>query len=384
MRRWWSIAAAMALGAGLIVGPASPASSVVLLPPDANKRCGWPINYPGTANYAFPDTGAAYFVQAAIIGPRDEIVINGRNPKARYWSLQTYRLSDSTLIDSVNDVTVRPRGKTGNARNQWTVTVRPPARENRRNPNILNANTHIFDGTFGSNATVIMYRVYLSGTKAPSGGPLPTVTLRSRDASGKVTSTRLRPCRGDQVGPPDNRPNLVPDTTAEFEFRRAPDARFYPSADTSYLIATAPYRPDQILLMSGRAPRHPRDVRYWSVCQNVNADLLPVVTCLYDRRVSLNRDRDYLIAVLTAEQRRQVGSAALANVNVLDWGTARGGKFDDAFLIYRNILPNRSFKGSTSRVPIGRLAEPVIGAFAPKLEYISIEDFRDRFDPSGS
>ena len=382
MRRWWSIAAAMALGAGLIVGPASPASSVVLLPPDPNRQCGWPINYPGTANYAFPDTGAAYFVQAAIIGAGDEIVINGRNPKARYWSLQTYRYSDSRLIDSVNDLSVRPRGTRGAQRQQWTVRVTTPDRDNGRDPNVLSA--AVWNGKERSNWTVIMYRVYLSGTKAASGGPLPTVTLRSRDASGKVTSTRLKACRGDQIGPPLERPILSPDKSARFAFTRAPDARFYPSADTSYLIATAPYRADEILVMTGRAPRTPQDVRYWSVCQNVNAGDLPVVDCLRDNRVSLTGNRTYTIAVLTAEQRRQVGSAALANVNVLDWGTARGGKFDDAFLIYRNILPNRSFKGSTSRVPIGRLAEPVIGAFAPKLEYISIEDFRDRFDPSGS
>ena len=375
MRRWWAIVPVIALAAGLIVGPAGPAAPLTLTPTDPDRQCGWPIAYPGSANYAFPDTSAAYFVQAAILGPGEEIIFAGKDPKARYWSMQTYRFSDSTLIDSVNDVTVKRLGKRGAKAKRWTITVTSPDRDNGRNPNVLSGAGE-FDGVnFGSNITVVMFRVYVSKTKTASGGPMPKVTLKSRDASGKTVTTRLKTCTKDQVGLPENRPNLTAEEGLGLEFLRGPAARFYPSADTSYLVAQAPHREDEILVMTGRAPRTPKDMRYWSVCQNVNAGDLPVVDCLRDEQVTLDAERRYAIAIVTTEQRARVSPKDYPGVSFLDWGDPTDGSYADAFLVYRNILPNKRFAGSASRVPVLEPAQPVIGDFAPQFAYLTVEEF---------
>ena len=374
MRKSWSaIAAATALGAGLLIAPATTSSALVLTPVDPDRQCAWPINYPGTANYAFPDTDAAYFIQAAILDPGDQIVITGKDPKARYWSLQTYRFSDSTVIDSVNDTTVKRRGK--GKKRRWTVTVTSPDRDNGKNPNVLSG-AGAFDGVnFGSNITVVMYRVYVSGTRSESGGSMPKVALKTRDANGKKSTIKLTECRGDQIGLPENRPSLEPGEGADMLFRRGPDARFYPSADTSYLVAQAEHRSDEILVMTGRAPRTPKDVRYWSICQNVNAGDLPVVDCLRDDLIALNDNRTYTVAIVTGEQRDALQGTSTQDVSYLDWGSKVEGEYEDAFLIYRNILSRNRFTGSASRVPVLEPAEPIIGDYAPQLQRLSVEQF---------
>lgn len=379
MRRWSGIVAVSALAVGLMASPVGPASSLTLTPTDPNRQCGWPIAYPGGANYAFPDTSAAYFVQAAILDPGDEIIISGKDPRARYWSMQTYRFSDSTLIDSVNDVTVKRQGKRGAKAKRWTITVTSPDRDNGRDRNVLSG-AGDFDGVnFGSNITVVMFRVYVSKTRNASGGPMPKVTVKSRDAAGKTVTTRLKTCTKDQVGLPENRPSLTAEEGLGMEFLRGPAARFYPSADTSYLVAQAPHRDDAILVMSGKAPRTPKDVRYWSVCQNVNAGDLPVVDCLRDEEIALTRDRRYAIAILTPEQRARVSAKDYPEVSFLDWGEQIDGAHADAFLVYRNILPSRKFSGSASRVPVLEPAAPVIGDYAPRLTYLTPSEFESTY-----
>jgi hypothetical protein len=346
----------------------TPQAAAVTLTPD--RGCAWPIIYPGTANYAYPDTNAAYFVTAAILGKDDRITINGIDPKARYWSMQTYRFSDSTLLDAVNDATVRRTGKN----KQWAIQVVHPSKANPRNPNILTG-AGAFDGvTFGSNLTVIMMRVYVSGTKSASGGALPTVTLRS--GTGRDATVRtLKTCRGDQITPPDNRPALEPAEGATDRFVRAGAERFYPSADAVYLGAQQSYDPDSILVVSAKAPRVPRDVRYWSLCQNVNEGDLPVVDCLRDSQVDLDSRGFFRIAVVAAEQIPRREWAAYPDVDFLRWSAATTGPLPDAFLIFRNLLPRKGFVGSVARVPVNAFADEHIGAHAPIITMMSRAEF---------
>ena len=144
-----------------IVASAMPAAqSVSLLPSGADRNCAWPIVYPKGANYAWPDTHAAYINQAVVLAPNEKVVITGRDPKARYWSITTYNFEDRQVIDRVNDVTVK-RAKNGT----WTVTVSP--QQDPEDPNSLKAAPLPEPGQNGSfkNVTVIMYRDYLSETR---------------------------------------------------------------------------------------------------------------------------------------------------------------------------------------------------------------------------
>jgi hypothetical protein len=378
LRRRLSVAGAVIVATGLALGAVPVAHSVGVLPNSPDRRCAWPIVYPKGANYAWPDTHAAYINQAVILSPGEKVVITGRDPRARYWSITTYNFLDREVIDRVNDVTVKRQGK--GAKATWTVTITPQG--NPRDPNVLKAAPLPKPGENGGfqNVTIIMYRVYLSETKGYSGGSLPTVTLHHNNAFDGVRQERLKPCRGNQVRPPDDVPAL--DTAeglpADY-FVRAAGGRFYPSYDTSYLAAEVPYDPARILTVTGRAPSvRKKQVRYWSLCQNINREPLPVVGCASDRDVTLTKGR-YTIAVVTREQVPVADRAQYEGVTFLDWGKANNrGSYNDALLLFRNILPDRKFRYSAERVPVGKPATSRMGEYAPIIKHVTLEDLRAR------
>lgn len=373
--RGLSIVAGAAAIAALTVGFVPAAHSIGVLPADSDRRCAWPVVYPKGANYAWPDTNAAYINQAVMIGPNEKVVITGRDPKARYWSITTYNYQDREVIDRVNDVTVK-RAKNGS----WTVTVSP--QQDPKDPNSLQAAPVTLPGEAGSfkNVTIIMYRVYLSERAGYAGGPLPVVTLHHDNALQGKKVERLKPCVGDQVKPPEDEPVLdeavgLPSTY----FVRAAGGRFYPSYDTSYLAADVPYDPAKILVVTGKAPSvKKKEVRYWSLCQNVNVVPLPVVDCASDRDITITHGR-YTIAVVTPEQVPVADRAKYPGVTFVDWGVLNdAGAYDPALLLFRNILPNAKFAYSIERVEIGQPATSAMGEYAPIIEHVPLAELRAR------
>lgn len=370
--------AAGTLVAGLSISAAPLANSIGVLPPDADRRCAWSVVYPKDANYSWPDTDAAYIVQAVSIGPNEKVVITGRDPKARYWSITTYNLEDRAVIDRVNDVTVKRQGKGPSA--PWTVTVTP--RHNAKDPNSLKAAPLPAKGQAATfkNVTVIMYRVYLSDVSGYSGGPLPTIALHHADGSATRVE-RLPACREDQIKAPEIPLGLVPaDGVPSEYFVRAEGGRFYPSKDTAYLAAEVAFDPERILVVSGKAPTVGKDrraqVRYWSICQNVNAGNLPVVDCVSDRDVTLTDGR-YTVAVVGPGQK--VDRADYPGVTFLDWTPAESsGAVPPAFLIMRHILPNATFRQSIDSVELGKPASSAMGDYAPIIEQVPLAELRAR------
>lgn len=374
---------AAALLGGLVVG-VTPASALLIVPVQPikegapNRICAWPINYPADANYSWPDTDAAYFVQSAFIEKGDELVITGRDPKARYWSIQTYNYRDRQVIDSVNDQQVKRVGK--GSRATWTVRV--TTAKSKPGDNILQGGEPftVPAGRLpsaqedGHQLTVVIYRVYRSATAQLSGGPLPTVEVRSKDGR----RDRLAPCQASQIGPPEDPFVLDAQPGIPDQFVRADGGRFYPSYDTSYLVAERAYDPERILIVTGRAPRVRQDVRYWSLCQNINESPLPVVDCVSDRDVSLTKGR-YTIAVVTPEQVPVAERAKFKGVTFVEWGKAQGpGAYKPATLLFRHILPARAFKQSVAGVPIDALATTTMGEYAPIIEQVPLSDLRAR------
>lgn len=366
-----SLAATVGAGA-LVLSLAPAAQSVAVLPADPDRRCAWPVVYPKDANYAWPDTHAAYINQAVVLGPNEKIVITGKDPKARYWSITTYNYEDREVIDRVNDVTVK-RAKNGT----WTVTVSP--RQNPKDPNSLQAAPLTKAGESPSfrNVTVIMYRVYLSETSGYSGGPLPTMTLHhSTPVNGKKTE-RLKACVGDQIRPPESVPPLEEASGVPSEyFVRAEGGRFYPSSDTAYLAADVPYNPERILVVTGKAPRVRQDVRYWSLCQNINEAPLPVVDCVSDRNVLLTEGK-YTIAIVGPGQ--VADRSAYPGVTFVDWAPpGASSPVLNAFLIMRHILPSEGFAGSIDKVTLGQPATTTMGDYAPIIEQVPLAELRAR------
>ncbi|MEY3734901.1 MAG: hypothetical protein RL347_2260, partial [Actinomycetota bacterium] len=246
---------ALAIVAGItLTASLAPAHALLLVPVQPvepggpNRFCGWPINYPADANYSWPDTDAAYFVQTAFLEAGEELIVTGRDPKARYWSLQTYNYRDRAVIDSVNDEQVKRVGK--GTKRTWTVTVTTSA--SRTGDNTLQGAEPFVppEGRLpdldneAHQLTVLIYRVYRSETASPGGGPLPTVSIKTKDGRRQT----LKPCASNQVGPPDNPVVLERQPDVPEDFVRAPDGPFYPSYDTSYLVAQRAYDPGKILV----------------------------------------------------------------------------------------------------------------------------------------
>lgn len=373
---------AAAVGAGALLLSLAPAGAVILVPqepltPGAPPRtCGWSINYPDDANYSWPDTDAAYFVQSALLSEGDEIVITGRDPKARYWSIQTYNYEDRQVIDSVNDEQVKRVGK--GSKRTWTVTV--STKPSKPGDSRLQGGDPYVVGTpftFENDAkklTVIIYRVYRSETSTTSGGPLPSVTLKHAD--GRVE--RLKTCLPSQVGPPSNPFILDAQPGIPDQFVRVDGGRFYPSYDTSYLVAERAYDPDKVLIVTGKAPRVRQDVRYWSLCQNVNKSPLPVIDCVSDKDVTLTGGR-FTIAVVTPQQVPVADRVKYPGVTFIDWGDVndQGGQ-EDALLLFRNILPKPSFTQSVASVAFNQPATSTMGEYAPIIEQVPVSELRAR------
>ncbi|MFZ8909042.1 MAG: hypothetical protein ACO3JT_01485 [Candidatus Nanopelagicales bacterium] len=372
-----AVASGIALAASL-----APAGAVILVPQEPlepggpSRVCGWSINYPADANYSWPDTDAAYFVQSALLSEGDEIIITGRDPKARYWSLQTYNYGDREVIDSVNDQQVKRVGK--GSKRTWTVTV--STKKSRPGDSQLQGGDPYVVGTpfsFDNDATkltVIIYRVYRSATSTASGGPLPSMTLKHAD--GRVE--RMKTCTAGQIGPPANPIVLDAQPGVPDQFVRADGGRFYPSYDTSYLVAERAYDPDRVLIVTGKAARVRKDMRYWSLCQNLNESPLPVVDCVSDADVTLTKGR-FTIAVVTPEQVPVAERARYRGVTFIEWGDINDeGAYDPALLLFRNILPKRSFRFSADKVPINALASTTMGPYAPVIDQVAIADLRAR------
>jgi len=375
---------AAVLGSGALALGLMPAQALILVPVQPvepggpNRFCGWPINYPADANYSWPDTDAAYYVQTAFLEQGDELIISGRDPKARYWSIQTYNYRDRAVIDSVNDEQVKRVGK--GAQRTWTVNV--TTSPSRPGDNTLQGAEPFVPpqgrlpdlDNEAHQLTVVIYRVYRSETSSPAGGPLPTVTIKTKDGRREA----LKPCAENQIGPPDNPVVLEAQPDVPADFARAPDGPFYPSYDTSYLVAQRAYDPDRALIVTGKAPRVRKDLRYWSLCQNINIRPLPVVDCVSDRDIKVTKGR-YTIAVVTPEQVPVAERAKYRGVTFIDWGAVNtDGVHEDALLLFRHILPKATFTQSVKSVTPGQPATPSMGAYAPIIEQVPLSDLRAR------
>ena len=143
-------------------------------------------------------------------------------------------------------------------------------------------------------------------------------------------------------------------------------------------MAERAYDPDKILIVTGKAPRVRQDVRYWSLCQNVNKSPLPVIDCVSDKDVTLTGGR-FTIAVVTPQQVPVADRAKYKGVTFIDWGDVndQGGQ-EDALLLFRNILPKPSFTQSVASVAFNQPATSTMGEYAPIIEQVPVSELRAR------
>ncbi|MET9492035.1 hypothetical protein [Nocardia sp. NPDC006630] len=406
-----------ALAGAAVAALTAAAAPVVHADPGAGSSdiaggCSWSMELSprtlGTLNFAYPDSGASYWILPYQISPTLNITVSGQFPDARYMSFNTYdsRFSSFTAagIDSaLPDDHIAPAA---DAVNPWqraaapggdySIAVRADASPGQ--PNVL----PLAPAGIGSGIGYLIYRVYL-----PVGGPdavsLPSVTLTDHG-----TSNTLRPCVGGVAGEAIGKAlgaaddlialrSMLPSApSAPTGFRRVTGAGAFPNVDNAYL-ADALDRPadGQVLVIRGKAPAvptgpHPAPwpnssaaVRYFSLCvnlldlpgpvvRNVLPDNTVDVGCRNDTDTRIDPSGDYTYVVGTEQQRSAI--EAIPGVTFVPW-SSQSPNARHAILL-RNMLPDSTFGEAVQQVAPNSdpaAAAAVMGDYYPRTATCTLE-----------
>ena len=355
-----------------------------------------------TTNVLAVDTNAVYWGGTYAGVPGTRIRLEGRYPHARYMSWNLYD-SAARPIDALSDAQLAPNP--GGA--DYTAFVEFGPRPAAPAPNTLY--------TGDSRGGTFLYRVYVPdrGQDAKGGVPLPKVTLEPAGGAGGAPGlgacSELQAPYAWQLNSLIEGAPALPDPTDDgkgFPGRNPPRWRlftnfcgsavdimfdneqgeqFHPGAsercgdgpgffsnrDIAYVFAGTSRGYGELLVLRGRAPR-PRQLRYWSFCQYEPATQR-VIACRRDNRVKVGPRRYYKIVVSNAQSRPRNARRA-CGVTWLPWGPQTQG-----LLIYRHMLPARSFRHAIQRVGEPGNEKRAMGRFYPRSRYLkTAADFEKR------
>ena len=407
------------------LGVASALASALLLPQGPasadeppTHSCNWvskaALNDAG--NWLWPDQAAGYVLGLFVVPRGGHVALKGRFPHARYLSFQSFDLG-TRAFDLVQDVDIEPdRGSTNpfrvgadrtTTRRSYTLRIVDRRLPERDRP----ANTIYTQARTGSPAVpglaIVLLRSYLpdEGRDATGGVGWPTVSTVKADGTLRpaagcpaiqlpaVVTPLLRhlalPTALPDLGisghsPPrwfrawDSYPEMVLNTLRSpvtdglplDQIGAALPGTTIGNLATGYLGATYSQTHGQVLVLTGRAPTHPRtrrgdarmragQVRYWSFC--TNTDTTQYVGCLYDEQVPLDANGRYRIVVSPAASRPANARAAC--------GFAWLPSTPRSLIILRNILAAPDFAHGIKRIRRRGDEERAMGAFYPRGTY---------------
>jgi hypothetical protein len=146
---------------------------------------------------------------------------------------------------------------------------------------------------------------------------------------------------------------------------------FLSNRDIAYVFAPTSRGFGEVLSFRARAPR-PRQLRYWSFCQYEPATQR-VIACRRDTHVKVGRRGWYRLVVSTAQSRPKNARRG-CGVTWLPWGPTTQG-----LLIYRHMLPRRSFRHAIQRVGEPGNERRAMGPLYPRGRYFkTAADFEKR------
>ena len=325
-----------------------------------------------TTNVLAVDTNAVYWGGTYAALPGTRIRIEGQYPHARYFSWNLYD-SAARPTDALSDFELTP--SPGGGYTAFIEVGEPPA-----NP----APNTLYTGE--SRGGTFLYRVYVPdrGQDAKGGVPLPKVSFEQ--AGGMGGAPGLPACGELQAPYAWQLNDLVaeappaPDPTADgngFPGRNPPNWRlfqnfcasavdimldnedgesFHPDAyercgdgpgffsnrDIAYVFTGTSRGFGEVLSIRARAPRR-RALRYWSFCQYEPASQR-VISCRRDSQVKVGPRRFYKLVISTPQSRPRNARRA-CGVTWMPWGPQTQG-----LLIYRHMLPRRSFRQAIQNV----------------------------------
>jgi hypothetical protein len=373
-----------------------------------------------TTNVLAVDPNAVYWGGTYAALPGTRIRIEGQFPHARYTSWNLYDAA-AEPIDALADVQLSPDPGSSNpfllgalrtvAKRNYTAFIEVGPRPAQPAANTLY--------TGDSRGGTFLLRVYVPdrGSDAKGGVPLPKVTLEPAGGTGGALG--LDACRELQAPYAQPLNDLIagapglPDPTDDgngFPGRNPPRWRlfenlcgsavdvmldnedgekFHPGArercgdgpgflsnrDIAYIFTGTSRGFGELLVLRGRAPtfaptRSGRrtmparpQLRYWSFCQYEPASQR-VIACRSDDRVRVGPHGFYRIVVSTPHARPR-NARASCGVTWLPWGPQTQG-----LLIYRHMLPRRSFRRAIQHVGQPGNERRMMRRFYPRATYL--------------
>lgn len=389
-RRPGRVAGVIAVAAGLAMAPAACTSARSAGPAAGGARpvaspsgmsCAWPdVLSARTDNTAFPDAAAEYFAQPIVASTGTRIVLTGRFPNARYFSIQVYTpagvgasLSDYRIVPQPGSVNPwRRRGAPGG---RFTVTVRPDPAPGQVNTLPLPA------GTTSRHPGYLIYRVYLPAGRSPSPVPFPVLTVEQGGAArmlpacpGHDATLRFPKVSGSAATAVAGGSGAVAPPPRRLEFFKPPASSFnragLANADTGYVLAYLARPPAaDVVVVTAKAPTfapgsHPsvwpapdEDVRYWSMCIGLLAPPTPIVAnelpggrvdygCRADEATKLNAAGDYIYVIGGESQRAAI--SRVPDATFLPFSTSNPAR--GYLLALRDTLVGSSFAHSPQSI----------------------------------
>ena len=282
--------------------------------PDALPTCSWLLETAGkgATNFAYPDTDATYWTMPLDTTKYKGMIVQGKYPAARFFSLSTYVASGS-VVESIQDVDIDPRpgstnpfrpGDQGDKQTYRVVIGTGDPAPGQRN----------FVKLGDTPLAWVIYRIYVAdkGLDEQGGVALPRVTLVALDGSKHpipvcpfkrpavqlaflvlaLQANGFGPAadmiqnlytQGNNDGlPADN--NCQPKDDIVFWIPKNTGGLF-PNEANKYIAAPGLcYEPNQVIVVRGRAAVFPNtynggtiydpaipgriQMRYWSMCNN--------------------------------------------------------------------------------------------------------------------
>ena len=354
---------------------------------DVVEGCNWLFKADSkTANFAYPETNAVYWVAALpdTVPSGDQIEIASTSATARYFSFQIYNengksesgLSDAEIFSAASSpANTVPSGQAYKVSVIYSATATSSGTTLVANPTDVSprAPAHKF----------ILYRLYLPTSGADSFGNLPTLTYVARD--GTRTPLSQTPDQASCNTILANINNLVSGDTgsgsssssgglAPAPAVKPPNMSVYRSAlgrfqnvDVSYMDEKTNDTLGDMLIIRGKAPAFATSgqtpqVRYWSVCSDEFHKPRRVVQCLADKDAHIGADGYYNVIIST----NTPPSGYQSEFDYLPFGADAFGE-----PIYRQLLADPSFKQSIDNSSIVLGPKLTMGQYYPDSTYCS-------------
>ncbi len=319
-----------------------------------DRGCAWPIELSpeGFGNATMPENLARYFIMP-FDAQYDTMTIKGMYPSARYFSFAAYDTvagtpaaipGGRTLYDvqiAPDPGSINPFVQPGGSNGKYTVVI-------SRGSQSVGNTIVVGQDKFKSDFVWVLLRIYIpsadpspSGQSLTGGVPLPTIFLDGAELLPCSPVNKLPDLRaliqklfpvdlqGGEGTPPSDRLWFAPS--------KFPPMSLLPNPDNKYvgMLPGDDYEPGRIIVIHGKAPAIPADMRYWSVCEGNLALPVTAVSCTSDLTTNL-QGGDYTIVISDDLLRPDW---LRPNINWLPWGDENYPKV----VFFRNMLPKPNF-----------------------------------------